>query len=270
MEIKSTLLPTSVTYSGESLSNTKIPLLFENTVKKDENLSKDAINFSKTSARPDERANNDIVMANTENDKARQVQSSPESVQDLTGKETVKDTPRYADTEGAERIHKFISDNGHPHRNAPDENGRVSYSMQVDFEDGSSLRRTAYLSVSATFTLTLSFQSRRRKERPREASTSQSILPSLGRRVFLTTASSTTPSVRCSARWTPPSYRMARMTSSQNSPSLALLRSHRPLRERQRIYRCRCRVTDQKGGLCRRLILTCRHAEGQYDPLYDE
>lgn len=39
MEIKSTLLPTSVTYSGESLSDTKIPLLFENPVLKDENLS---------------------------------------------------------------------------------------------------------------------------------------------------------------------------------------------------------------------------------------
>lgn len=115
---------------------------FENPVIKNENLSEDRINFSKTSARPEERANNDIVMANTENDKARQVQSSPESVQDLTGKETVKDIPRYADTEGAERINKFITDNGHPHRNAPDENGRVSYSMQVNFEDGSFLRRT--------------------------------------------------------------------------------------------------------------------------------
>ena len=39
MEIKSSLLPTSVTYSGESLSTAKVPQLFESSVKKDEKLS---------------------------------------------------------------------------------------------------------------------------------------------------------------------------------------------------------------------------------------
>ena len=139
MEIKSTLLPTSVTYSGESLSDTKIPLLFENTVKKDENLSKDAINFNNTSARPDERANNNSVMANNEKEKARQVQSSPESVGDLKDKETVNDGIKYADTAGAASIDKFIEENGHIVGKEPDRNFDI---LQVDFRDGSTLRRT--------------------------------------------------------------------------------------------------------------------------------
>jgi hypothetical protein len=139
MEIKSTLLPTSVTYSGESLSNTKIPLLFENPVKKNENISEDSINFSKTSARPLDRANTSSVMTNNEKEKARQVQSSPESVGDLTDKETVKDGINYADTAGAASIDKFIEENGHIVGKEPDRNFDI---LQVDFRDGSTLRRT--------------------------------------------------------------------------------------------------------------------------------
>ena len=139
MEIESTLLPTSVTYSGESLSDTKIPLLFENTVKKDENLSKDAINFNNTSARPLDRANTSSVMTNNEKEKARQVQSSPESVGELKDKETVNDGIKYADTVGAATIDKFIETNGHVAGKDPTGNLEI---LQVDFRDSSSLRRT--------------------------------------------------------------------------------------------------------------------------------
>ena len=78
-------------------------------------------------------------MANNEKEKARQVQSSPESVGELKDKETVNDGIKYADTVGAATIDKFIETNGHVAGKDPTCNLEI---LQVDFRDGSSLRRT--------------------------------------------------------------------------------------------------------------------------------
>ena len=125
------------------ISVAKIINDFENPVIKDENLSEGSIKYDDNGARSVERADNSSVMANTEQEKARQVVSSPDRAQDLKGKETVKENRRLADTKGVAAIDRFINENGHVVPSGVSETGRKEYSMVVDFKDGHTLASTA-------------------------------------------------------------------------------------------------------------------------------